>query len=94
MAKETRTTKTGKPARFAPGLPPSLAAKRRGAIAIVTLKRPQKRNALNDTMVEGLAAFFQALPKDIRAVVLNGEGEHFSAGLDLSELDVLERAVP
>jgi len=85
-----RKIKTEKPTRLAAGLlpflPPSLAAERHGAVAIVTLKRAQKRNALNDTMVEGLAAFFQALPKDIKAVVLNGEGEHFSAGLDLSEL--------
>ena len=87
MAKETsKRTNIGKPGRFAPGLPDSLAAERRGSIAIVTLSRPQKRNALNDTMVQGLAMFFQALAEDIKAVVLNGEGEHFSAGLDLSEL--------
>src|SRR5690242_11961488 len=75
-----------KPGRFAPGLPPSLSAKRQGAIAIITLSRPQKRDALNDEMVQGLASFFQSLPKDIMAVVLDGKGEHFSAGLDLTEL--------
>ena len=47
---------------------------------------PQKRNALDDPTVAGIEAFFSALPEDIGAVVLAGDGEHFSAGLDLSEL--------
>ena len=72
--------------RFAPDLPASLAAEQRGNIAILTLKRPHKRNAIDDTTVLGLQSFFAALPKDIKAVVLNGAGEHFSAGLDLTEL--------
>jgi enoyl-CoA hydratase/carnithine racemase len=67
-------------------LPASLQAERRGAIAVLRLARPGKRNALDDPTVLGLEAFFTALPEDIRAVVLHGEGEHFSAGLDLSEL--------
>ena len=75
-----------KASRFAPDLPASLTVEQRGAIAIVTLKRPHKRNALDDTAVQGLQSFFAALPKDIKAVVLNGAGEHFSAGLDLTEL--------
>src|SRR5438105_517406 len=75
-----------KTSRPTPALPASLAAELRGNIAIVTLKRPHKRNALDDTTVLGLQSFFAALPKDIKAVVLNGEGQHFSAGLDLSEL--------
>ena len=45
-----------------------------------------KRNALDDQMVHGIGGFFAALPDAIRAVVLAGEGEHFSAGLDLTEL--------
>src|SRR3954462_5475754 len=71
---------------FAPKLPDSLSAKRKGDIAILRLSRPQKRNALNDGMILGIETFFQALPKDIKAVVIHGQGEHFSAGLDLSEL--------
>jgi enoyl-CoA hydratase/carnithine racemase len=83
MAKASR-----KPAKrpFAPKLPDSLSARRKGDIAILRLSRPQKRNALNDGMILGIEAFFQALPKDIKAVVIHGQGEHFSAGLDLSEL--------
>jgi enoyl-CoA hydratase/carnithine racemase len=67
-------------------LPPSLRAERRGDIAILTLMRSHKRNALDDPTVFGIEAFFEALPEGVKAVVLAAEGEHFSAGLDLSEL--------
>ncbi len=67
-------------------LPPTLRAERRGNIAVLTLARPEKRNALDDQTVQGIESFFSLLPDDIRAAVLTGEGEHFSAGLDLSEL--------
>jgi enoyl-CoA hydratase/carnithine racemase len=83
------------PATFSE-LPPSLKAERKGDIAILTLTRAEKRNALNDTLVRGLETFFTQLPEGVRAVVLNGAGEHFSAGLDLSELaeaDVAEGAL-
>ncbi|HMK78001.1 MAG TPA: crotonase/enoyl-CoA hydratase family protein [Xanthobacteraceae bacterium] len=70
-------------------LPKSLKVERRGAIALVTLARPEKRNALNDTTVLGLETFFAMLPKSVKAVVLHAEGRHFSAGLDLSELKIL-----
>ena len=68
-------------------LPSSLRAEQRGAVAILRLHRAEKRNALNDTLVQGLMAFFDTLPAEIRAVVLAGDGEHFSAGLDLTELE-------
>jgi enoyl-CoA hydratase/carnithine racemase len=67
-------------------LPASLAAERRGNIAILRLARAQKRNALDDATVLGIETFFTSLPTDIAAAVLHGEGDHFSAGLDLSEL--------
>jgi len=67
-------------------LPASLHAERRGTVAIVRLARPEKRNALNDTIVLGLETFFTSLPDDIAAALIYGEGDHFSAGLDLSEL--------
>ncbi len=38
----------------------------------------------------GIETFFASLPDDIGAVLLHGEGEHFSAGLDLSELKELD----
>jgi enoyl-CoA hydratase/carnithine racemase len=77
---------------FKMDLPASLHAERRGEIAILRLARPQKRNALDDATVLGIETFFEALPEDVKAVVLHGEGEHFSAGLDLSELT--KRDVP
>jgi enoyl-CoA hydratase/carnithine racemase len=67
-------------------LPRSLKAERRDDVAILTLARPHKRNAIDDPTVFGIEAFFDALPNGIKAVVLNGEGEHFCSGLDLGEL--------
>jgi (methylthio)acryloyl-CoA hydratase len=69
------------------GLPASLLAGRHGAVATVTLNRPDKRNALNDETLLGIERFFTQLPDDVACVVLSAVGEHFSAGLDLSEMD-------
>jgi (methylthio)acryloyl-CoA hydratase len=57
-----------------------------GDIAIVRLNRPAKRNALSDSLVMGVRDTFQKLPSSVRAAVLDGAGDHFCAGLDLSEL--------
>ena len=75
--------------RFEPLLPPSLQVERHGAdgeVAVLRLTRAAKRNALNDPTVLGIEAFFSAPPAGVKAVVLDAEGEHFCAGLDLSEL--------
>jgi (methylthio)acryloyl-CoA hydratase len=69
------------------GLPQSLRAERQGDVAVLRLNRAQKRNALDDDTVIGIEKFFTALPEGVRAVLLAGEGEHFSAGLDLNELE-------
>jgi enoyl-CoA hydratase/carnithine racemase len=69
-----------------------LRIERQGAIAIVSLDRPAKRNALNEDIFTGLERYFSGVPSGVRAVVLRGEGEHFSAGLDLSELKELSAA--
>ena len=66
--------------------PASLAAERQGEVAVLRLNRAHKRNALDDDTILGLDAFFSALPDGIGAVLLCGEGDNFSAGLDLSEL--------
>ena len=67
-------------------LPPTLQAERHGVVAVLRLNRAAKRNALDDTMVAGIESFFSSVPDNISAVVLCGEGDHFSAGLDLAEL--------
>jgi enoyl-CoA hydratase/carnithine racemase len=69
-----------------PLLPPSLRLELLGDIAVLRLARPEKRNALDDTTVLGLETFFGAPPQGVKAVVLDAVGDHFSAGLDLSEL--------
>lgn len=55
-------------------------------IAVIRLTRPAKRNALNDALVLAIRDTFDALPASVRAAVITGDGEHFCAGLDLSEL--------
>ena len=65
---------------------PELSFQRQDDIAIVRLERPVKRNALNDGLILALRDCFQNLPDGVGAVVLDGAGEHFCAGLDLSEL--------
>jgi hypothetical protein len=52
----------------------------------IRLTRPAKRNALNDGLVEAIRKAFENMPATVRAAVIDGEGEHFCAGLDLSEL--------
>jgi len=64
----------------------SLRFKRRGAIGVLLLDRPQKRNALSDSMVEEIDACLGAIPEGVKALVLHGAGKHFCAGLDLAEL--------
>jgi (methylthio)acryloyl-CoA hydratase len=69
-----------------PPLPSSLTLDRHDDVAVLRLNRPAKRNALDDSTVLGLETFFSGPPEGVRAVVLDSAGEHFSAGLDLSEL--------
>ena len=58
----------------------------RGAVAVVRLNRAAKRNALSDALILAVRDTFQGLPDTVRAAVIDGDGEHFCAGLDLSEL--------
>ena len=68
------------------GVPDCLRLTRRGAVGLLQLHRPAKRNALDDATIAALHGFFAAPPAELRAVVLHGAGAHFCAGLDLSEL--------
>lgn len=58
---------------------------RRGAVAVVTMDRPEFRNAQNSKMTYALdRAFYRAAEDDeVKVVVLAGEGKHFSAGHDI-----------
>src|SRR6201986_5620254 len=58
----------------------------KGSVLTVGLNRPAKRNALNDGIILAIQDCFANLPEDIGAVVIHGIGDHFSSGLDLSEL--------
>ncbi len=72
--------------RLAMILPPSLAAEQQGNVAILRLNRPEKRNALDDDIIVGIDKFFSAPSEGVGAVLLVGEGENFSSGLDLTDL--------
>jgi len=63
-----------------------LQIEHRDDVAVVRLNRGAKRNALNDGLILAIRDAFQNLPDGIRAAVLDGSGDHFCAGLDLSEL--------
>ncbi|MFN5809578.1 MAG: enoyl-CoA hydratase-related protein, partial [Burkholderiales bacterium] len=65
---------------------PDLHFEMQDHIAVVRLNRPSKRNALNDGLIAALCEVFSQFPEHARAAVLHGSGEHFCAGLDLSEL--------
>lgn len=56
-----------------------------GDIARITLARPGKRNALSDATMAELARAIDQAEGEAKAVVLSGQGDHFCAGLDLSE---------
>jgi enoyl-CoA hydratase len=65
-----------------------LLRERRGGVEVLTLNRPEKRNALNRELLDALAATFAELEADddVRVVVLTGAGDRaFSAGMDLAE---------
>jgi len=56
-----------------------------GAVALVGLNRPAKRNAISDTLLAALAARIAEAQQQARAIIIFGHGPSFCAGLDLSE---------
>src|SRR5437016_4258156 len=64
---------------------PPLAVTRSGAVATVTLDRPERRNAFDDGLAAAIRTAFEALGADegVRVVVLTGSGEFFCAGGDV-----------
>ncbi len=57
-----------------------------GEVLHVRLNRPAKRNSISDELLGQLHTVFVNMPKGIKAAVVSGEGQHFCAGLDLSEV--------
>ncbi|WPZ34374.1 enoyl-CoA hydratase/isomerase family protein [Thalassobaculum sp. OXR-137] len=63
---------------------------RDGAVLRLSLNRAERSNALGPDIVEALLTAVEAAPADgVRLIVLAGEGKHFCAGFDLSDLDAL-----
>ena len=65
-----------------------------GAVALVTLNRPEKRNALDDALVSGLKSALRDADsrEDVRAVLVTGAGADFCSGADLSALQKISES--
>jgi enoyl-CoA hydratase/carnithine racemase len=78
----------------------SIRTERRDAVGIVTLDRPEKRNALSPEVMEEIAAAVDAFDSDgeVHCVVIAGSDEVFAAGADIKAMaersfqDVVERS--
>ena len=66
----------------------NLTVEEHGPAVVITLNRPEKRNALSLALMQELCGVLNAIESrsDVRAVVLAGAGAAFSAGHDLSEM--------
>ncbi len=56
-----------------------------GPIAVLTMNRPDKRNAMNDALLAALDGFFSHPPVGVKVAVLTGTAGHYCSGLDLAE---------
>src|SRR5436190_8846577 len=65
-----------------------------GAIARITLNRPEKRNALNDALINGLKKALEEAGRSeaVRSIVIKGAGKDFCSGADLSALQKIAAA--
>jgi enoyl-CoA hydratase len=65
----------------------TITIERRGAVARLTLSRPERANALNAAMLGEINAALDALERDdgVRALIVTGAGTAFSSGFDLKE---------
>ena len=68
-------------------LPPTVSAELHDDICVVFLNRPEKRNAVDLSIIRGLKLLFAHLDgSPVKGLVIAGRGDHFCAGLDLNEL--------
>lgn len=65
---------------------PLITTEQHGPVLHLRLARPAKRNSISDELLAQLHAAFVAMAGDVRVAVVSGEGAHFCAGLDLSEV--------
>jgi enoyl-CoA hydratase/carnithine racemase len=65
-----------------------VTVERRGAVLMIGVNRPEKRNAFNLATIDAFGAAYEQLADDpeVRVAVVFGHGDHFSAGLDLAEV--------
>ena len=88
-ADEPESLRVEFPAPITAGGPPAGDAEAARAVALLTLDRPAQLNALNDALLQRLAATLERLDADpaCRCVVITGAGDRaFAAGADIKEL--------
>ena len=67
----------------------------RDRVALITIRRPEKRNAINAQVALDLQAAWERFEAgDERVALIAGEGDHFSAGADVTDLPELPRCIP
>ena len=64
---------------------PEVRVERRGAVQVITIDRPEVRNAVNVAVARGIAAALDELDgsAELRVAVITGAGDGFSSGMDL-----------
>src|SRR5215831_15455096 len=75
---------------------PAVIVEKDGHVLVVTLNRPEKRNAVNCEVMCRLYDAWNQLDRDddLRVAILTGKGSTFSAGMDLSEIGKLGSGKP
>lgn len=65
-------------------------------VAVITLNRPERRNAINQSLLIGFYDCLDTIAGDdsIRAAVLTGNGKSFCSGLDLDVLFTEKSLIP
>ncbi len=73
-----------------------LLSQRQGAVALLTLNRPDKLNALNNALLQAIMTALDAIETDpgVRAIVITGAGRAFSAGADIAAFQAHVAAGP
>lgn len=71
-----------------------IVVKKDSDLATITLNRPDKRNAMNAAMLQEIAKALKILSTDatVHALIINGNGEHFCAGADISHMKLMSES--